>query len=453
MITRERVLEVLDKCLRYSQADQAEVVVLGGDTYLTRYATNYIHQNTAESNAHVYVRTVFGKKVGLATTNALDDESLRATVRLSEDTARVQPDLADFVSLPGPEPGDEADVVAAGPAYAERTASFTADERAEAVGRITALSRREGFEAAGAFQTGVFMVGVANSLGVRRYAETTRASLTAIVMGPTGSGYADDLSVDAGAIDPERVAEVAVRKCRDSQDPVAVEPGEYEVVLEPAAVADMVTFLGYLGLGALAFQEGRSFASGNIGKPVTGEQFTLWDDGTDPAGLPFPFDFEGVRRRKVMLIEDGVVKNVVYDSYTAGREEGRTSTGHALPPDMRYGPLPLNMFVKTGDATLEEMIASTKRGLLVTRFHYTNPLHPVLTLITGMTRDGTFLIENGKVKGPVKNMRFTQGILPAFAAIEAISKEARLCDMFGLGAVSAPAMKISSFTFTGQTQF
>jgi len=452
MMTKERALEILEKCLRFSKADQADVVVMGGDTYLTRYATNYIHQNTAESNAEVYVRSVFGKKIGLATTNALDDESLERTVSRSEDIARVQPDLEDFISLPAPETDDKGEGVAA-KVFAERTAAFTAEQRAEAVGRVIRAATAEGFQAAGAFQTGVMRLGVANSLGIRRYGETTRATLTAIIMGPSGSGYADALSADAGEIDAGRVTETAVSKCAMSQDPVAVEPGEYEVILEPAAVADMVGFLAYLGLGSLALQEGRSFMSGNLGKPVTGEKFTLWDDGDDPSGFPLPFDFEGVRRRRVVLVENGVAKNVVYDSYTAGREPGKKSTGHALPPSAQIGPVPLNLFVKPGNSSLEEMIASTKRGLLVTRFHYVNPVHPVMTIITGMTRDGTYLVEDGKIKGPVKNMRFTQGILPAFAEIETVAAEPKLCEMFGLGAISAPAMKIKKFSFTGATEF
>ncbi len=450
MITKERVQEVLEKCLKLASADQAEVVVMGGDTYLTRYATNYIHQNTAESNAEVFVRAIFGKKIGVATTNALDDESLGRAVRQAEAIAMVQPDVPDFNSLPTKED-------AGGPTppmvFSERTAGFTPDERAAAVGRITAMSAKRGFEAAGAFTTAVLKLGVANSLGVRRYGEATRATLTAIVMGPTGSGYADGMDVDAGKVKVDQVAETAVRKCRDAQDPVATEPGDYEVILEPAAVADLVSYLGYLGLGSLAYQEGRSFMTGRLGQKITGEKFTLWDDGQDPAGFPTPFDFEGVLRQKVLLIENGVAKNVVYDTYTAGREAGKKTTGHALPPMMHYGALPLNMFIRPGDARLEDMVKAAKRGLLVTRFHYTNPLHPVLTTLTGMTRDGTFLIEDGRIKGPVKNMRFTNSILEALEGIEAISKETALSEAWGLGALSAPAMYLRKFTFTGATQF
>lgn len=449
MTAKERIQEVLEKCLRFASADQTEVVVTGQDTYLTRYATNYIHQNTAETDTQVSVRSVFGKKIGLAQTNALDDAALKRTIEHAERIAKVQPDLLDFLSLPSK---DDAGEITAQAVFSDRTAASTAEERARAVGRITALSVKNGFDAAGAFSTAVVRFGIANSLGIRRYTEATRANLTAVVMGPTGSGYAEGLQSDVGKMAVDRVAETAVGKCRDAQNPVAVEPGDYEVILEPAAVADMIQFLAYMGLGALALQEGRSFMSGRIGQKVTGENFTLWDDGTDPAGMAIPFDFEGVRRQKVMLIEKGVAKSVVYDSYTAGREPGKKSTGHALPPSAQIGALPLNLFMKPGDAEVEDLIKATKRGILVTRFHYTNPLHPVLTTITGMTRDGTFLVENGKVKSPIKNMRFTNGILDAFDAIEAIGKRPALVDMFGLGVCSAPAVKLKKFSFTGGTE-
>jgi len=450
MMTKERILEALDTCLDLSRADQAEVVVLAQDTSLTRYATNYIHQNTAESGAQVFVRVVLDKRVGVATGNTLDRPSLERTVREAEAIARVSPELADFVSLPDKEQAGEP----AGKAvFAAATAGFSPEARADAVGRVTALAGRHGLEAAGAFTTGVFSLAVANSLGVRRYAEGTRAMLTAIVMGASGSGYASSLAADADAVKVEETAETAVRKCLDAQNPVAAEPGDYEVVLEPAAVADLVEFLGRLGLGALAYQEGRSFMTGRLGQRITGERFTLWDDGQDPAGLPLPFDFEGVARRKVTLIEEGVARGVVYDSYTAGREPGKRSTGHALPPTVSFGPMPLNLFVKPGQADLKDMVREVKRGLLVTRFHYTNPLHPVLTTLTGMTRDGTFLIDHGKVKGPVRNLRFTDSILGALEGIESVSRETTLVDSWGLGAVRAPALHLRKFTFTGTTQF
>jgi predicted Zn-dependent protease len=209
-----------------------------------------------------------------------------------------------------------------------------------------------------------------------------------------------------------------------------------------------------LGMGSLAMQEGRSFMSGRMGEKITGSNITIWDDGFDPRGVVFPFDYEGVPKQKVMLIEEGVARGVVYDSATAQLEPGRASTGHGLPAPNTMGPIPINLLMKPGSATKEEMIASTEKGIWVTRFHYVNPVHPVKAILTGMTRDGTFLIENGKITRPLKNLRFTQSILEAFANAEMMSKDLKMIMMgFGNFATCAPAAKINGFTFTGATEF
>jgi len=216
----------------------------------------------------------------------------------------------------------------------------------------------------------------------------------------------------------------------------------------------MLFYLGWLGLGALSVQEGRSFMSGRFGEKITGENITIWDDGHDPRGLALPFDFEGVPKRRVMLIENGVAKGVVYDSFTAGREKGQASTGHSQPAPNTMGPIPVNLFMAPGQATKEEMLASTERGIWVTRFHYTNPVHPVKTVLTGMTRDGTFLIEDGHITRPLKNLRFTQSILDAFGQADMLGSELALVKSgWGNLAVCAPAAKIRGFEFTGTTEF
>ena len=178
-----------------------------------------------------------------------------------------------------------------------------------------------------------------------------------------------------------------------------------------------------------------------------GEKVTIWDDGLDPAGLLRPFDAEGVPKQRVDMIVNGVAKAAVYDSYTA-KKEGKESTGHAISPITAYGPMPTNMFMQPGDSSVEEMIASTKRGILVTRFHYANIIHPILVLITGMTRDGTFLIEDGKVTRPLKNLRFTDGVIERLSNVELISKETKRQPM-----AVVPAIKVRGFRFTGVTEF
>jgi PmbA protein len=205
--------------------------------------------------------------------------------------------------------------------------------------------------------------------------------------------------------------------------------------------------LGMYGLGALALQEGRSFMGGRLGERICGANISIWDDGHDPRGQRLAYDFEGVPKQRVNLITGGVAENVVWDSYTANRDS-RPNTGHGLPAPNSWGPVPINLFVAAGDSSVADMIAQTERGVLVTRFHYTNMVHPIKTVLTGMTRDGTFLIEDGQIAGAVKNLRFTQSILEALSCVSLISREGKLADY-----VWAPAMRVDRFTFSSATEF
>jgi len=280
------------------------------------------------------------------------------------------------------------------------------------------------------------------------------ATVMTVIMSDDSSGYASAAGQDVSALDPSDIGRIAVDKALRSKNPTPIEPGSYTVILEEEAVATMMFYLGYLGFGALAVQEGRSFMSGHIGEKVTGDNISIWDDGFDPRGVVRPFDFEGVPKQKVTLIENGIAVNAVYDSATAAREPGKQSTGHGLPAPNTMGPIPINLFMKPGTATKEELIASTERGIWITRFHYVNPVHPVKAILTGMTRDGTFLIENGKVVRPLKNLRFTQSILEAFANAELLSRDLKMVKLgFGNFVSCAPAAKINGFAFTGTTEF
>ena len=437
---------VADIVLNKSRADQVEVAIETADTYLTRFANSEIHQNTGEHTTEVVVRSVFGQRVGVASTTSFDRESVEATVRRAEDIAKLQPENPGFPGLPGPAEYGAVD------GYSEETATCSPERRAAGVGEICRLAVKEGLVASGSFSTAAHEMMVVNSRGLLAEVRFTRANLLTVVMSGTGSGYAERFSVCVDDIDPRQVAEEAVKGCLADADPGDIEPGEYEAIFEEYAVADMVQMLSYMGFGALAFQEGRSFMSGNIGQKITGTNITIWDDGLDPAGVPLPFDAEGVPKQRVMLIEGGIARGVVYDSYTAARE-GRQSTGHAVSPLPSAGPFAINLFMAGGDSSLEEMIAATKRGIYVKRLHYTNPVHPAKSLLTGMTRDGTFLVENGRIVRPVKNLRFTESILGALAGAELISKETKLLPLYSLGGIRAPAVKVSKFTFTGVTEY
>ncbi len=437
------VRTLLQKVLSHSQADQTEVVYLGTESALTRFANNGIHQNVAESNHELRVRAVLGKRVGVATTNRLDEESLRRVTEQALEIARLQPENPEFHSLPEPQPI----VPAAG--YSDRTAQFSPEERAQRVGIIVRLARERGLEAAGAFSTNASQVAVASSLGIYAYEPRTDSECHAVVMADErGSGYTQRMSTDASALDFEAMAREAVEKAQRSRNPIDIPLGEYQVVLETYAVGDMLQNLIFMGLSATAVQEERSFMNGQFGKQLLDPRVTIYDDGHDPAGLPRTFDYEGMPKQRIVMFDHGIANAVVYDSFTAARE-GKSNTGHALPAPNSFGPIPTNTMMEAGDASMEELLKGVERGLYVTRFHYTNTVHPVKTLFTGMTRDGTFLIERGELTSPVKNLRFTQSILEALGDVQAIGRERVQCSDY-LTTV-APALRIGRFNFTGIT--
>lgn len=451
MVGREELLRAIERALECSPGDETEVTAFASDSYLTRFAANRIHQNVAERDANLSVKVVMGRRIGRASANSLDGAAVRETVATAAGIARLQRPNPDFRGLPGVQP------VRSVAAWDEGTATCPAVRRAEAVRGIIDGAAAEGFEAAGAFSTAGYALAVGNSHGVRAFHPYTSARLGCVVMTGAGggagasSGHAAQANWQVAELSPSAAGAEAVDRCRRGLGATAVEPGEYEVILEPYAVAVLAGFLARLAFSARAYQEGRSPLCGRLGERLVSDSVNLWDDGLDPAGMPLPFDFEGVPKRRVELITGGVAKGLVYDSLTAGKD-GRESTGHATPGG--WGPMAQNVFMGTGDATIEDMVAATRRGLWITRLHYTNPVHPVRTIITGMTRDGTFLVENGKVVAPVKNLRFTQSILDALGAVEAIGRRAVLVAGGGPGGgVCVPALKLGRFAFTGVTEF
>ncbi|MCI0890624.1 MAG: TldD/PmbA family protein, partial [Chloroflexi bacterium] len=294
---------------------------------------------------------------------------------------------------------------------------------------------------------------VANSLGTFAYQRDTLADVNTVIMSEHGSGHAERVSPDVADIDGEAIAKEAVDTALRNINQTELGPGEYDVVFQEYAVADILDFFAYLAFGAQAYQEKRSFMAGRIGEQVMGENITLYDDGLSLEGSPNPFDFEGVPRQPVTFVENGIAKGVVWDTYTAGKDQDdRETTGHALPAGSTFGPVPSNMFLTTGDATIEEMVESTKRGVYVSRFWYTRPVHPLNVVVTGMTRDGTFLIEDGKITSPIKNLRFTQSYLEAMNRVEAIGKDSMLHQAIA-GVSRVPALKIAKWSFTGVSEY
>ncbi|MGZ8514740.1 MAG: TldD/PmbA family protein [Candidatus Limnocylindrales bacterium] len=423
---------------------EAEVLVMAENSALTRFANSEIHQNVAESNVVINLRCVVGRRVGVASSGRTDREGLRNLAESAAAIARVVEELEDWSGLPGP---TEAQPVAA--AYSPATAEAGPEFRADAVRAVIAAADTAGVIAYGSFATGSESTAVANSRGIRVAGTRTTAQLITVSMGPDGgTGYAEAAAVDATTIDAAALGREASGKARATANAVSIKPGDYPVVLEEYAVVDLLDMLGYLGFSALAVQEERSFFE--PGKRIGSDLVTLVDDGRDPAGLPMWFDYEGVAKQHVELVERGICRGVVYDAQTAARD-GVTSTGHGLPAPNPYGPFPVNMLMAPGTASRDELIGGLDRGLLVTRFHYTNPVHPKLAIVTGMTRDGTFLVECGRIVGPVKNLRYTQSYLDALAGTVAVARDRRTLRGF-LGGVVVPAVRIEGWTFTGGTE-
>ena len=446
-IDPRRRLALAEKVLGAAEqagATEAEVLVLADDSALTRFANSEIHQNVAETSATVNLRFVLGRRVGVATTGRTDNDGLAALVEQAHAIARVVEELEDWSGLP--EPGPVTDLPAA---WSEATAAASPESRAEGVRAVIAAADAAGGIAYGSFATGAETLAVANSKGISAVQRRTSAQLLTVSMAPNGgTGYAEAVSVDVGRIDPAAIGREAAEKARATQHPVAVDAGEWPVVLEEYAVVDVLDMLGYLGFSALAVQEERSFYE--PGRRIGSDLVTIVDDPSDPDGMPMAFDYEGVPKEHISLVDHGVCREVVYDAQTAARA-GRRSTGHGLPAPNAYGPFPLNMVMSAGMSSREELIGGLDRGLLVTRFHYTNPVHPKLCVITGMTRDGTFLVEGGRIVGPVRNLRFTQSYLDALAGVVAVGRERRTLRGM-LGAVVVPAVRIDGWSFTGTTE-
>jgi predicted Zn-dependent protease len=443
----DAVLALAERVLRFADREsptEVEVMAMADDASLTRFANSEIHQNVAESNVQVNLRFVVGKRVGVASTNRSDDEGLRRLAERAAAIARNSEELEDWGGLPAPTSIHE---VPEG--FAAATAEATPELRAEGVRAVIAAADAAGVVSYGSFSTATEMLGIANSKGVRAAQRRTVSQLLTVAMAPDGgSGYAEAAAVDVSAIDAAEIGRQAAEKARATGNPIAVDPGDWPVVLEEYAVVDLLSMLGYMGFSALAVQEERSFSE--PGRRVGSDLVSIVDDGRDPATLPMAFDYEGVAKERVSLIDHGVCRDVVFDAQTAARA-GRASTGHGLPAPNPYGPFPLNMAMAEGATPREDLVRGLDRGLLVTRFHYTNPVHPKLAIVTGMTRDGTFYVEDGRIVGPVRNLRFTQSYLEALAATSAVSRERRTLKG-DFGGVLVPAIRVDSWNFTGATE-
>lgn len=448
MLGPNKIKELADLAFGFSKADQTEVIIQTLDSSLSRFANNYIHQNVFESNGELRVRVVLGKRTGISESNDLSPDGIRRTVETARAIAQLQPENPDNQSLAAP--------IASQPvnAFVQATADCSPEMRARVIESMCKQAAAGQLTTAGAFRADSFELGIANSLGTSAYHSGTIADLHVVVMTDTGvgSGYASEASPDVRELDGNRLVQTAMDKARRSRESIGLTPGEYTVVLEPYAVANLMQYLGMNTFTAQALQEGRSYVKDRFGDLVFSPQLSLYDDGLSPKTFALPFDHEGVPRQRVDLVEQGVARDVVYDTFTARKAE-RASTGHSLPAPNTFGPLPRHLFVTPGPASTEELIRSVTTGVLITRFWYTRVVHPLKVTMTGLSRDGTFLIEHGEVTQPIKNLRFTTSYIDALKNIRLIGRDTKLIrDEWNHMNFCAPAMVVDGFNFTGVTQ-
>ncbi len=439
--------KVLDKVLGAKGIDELELVAIRSREELTRFTDCGIHQNVAAVDAAVHVRAWVDGKTGVVTTNDLTASGLARAAAAAAAMARAQTRPAGYAP-PEPRPVKEVE------SWDEATWGATPEERAALVARAVEGAAKLGFNASGALSTGGAEIWIRSSRGVDVYHRTSAVRFVTVILGKSGgSGYAEFSGPRLSEFDPEATAARALAKAQASEVRVALDPGEYTVVLEEPAVATLLGMLSSMGFSARAVLEKRSFLAGKFGQKLVSDLVTVYDDGLHPKTAVMPFDFEGMPKTRVYFFRRGVAEGVVHDTRTATLMNA-ASTGHALPPPAAgWSPMPTHIVMEPGESSDGELLAGVERGLLVTRFHYARPVDPMRGVVTMMTRDGTFLVEGGKVKGAVEDLRVTESGLRALALVEAVGREGRLITHGeGFGAYLVPKVRIARFAFTGRTE-
>lgn len=432
------------RVLAFSNADQTEVMVWSGRDELTRFTHNLVHQNVAATDVSVRVRAIIGKRTGVATTNVLDDASLRETVARAEEMAKLAPEDPDLPRLPQGGPVQEPQG-----AYVAGTADATPHARAQMCDEIFKTAEQRDYWCAGFVTTSESGVTIVNSSGARASFDGTDCGVNVKMNADDSTGFAEGHDNDVARLNAHTIGVNSAEKAQESAHPRAVEPGEWTVILEPAAFGELFSYLvGHFS--AQSFDEGSSFLSDGLDKAYLGENVTISDDYAHPLNPGMPFDYEGQPTQRLTLIEGGVAKNIVTDSYWANKLN-RPNTGHALPAPNAYGPQAGHVVIVPGSKPVSQLISETKRGLLITRFWYIRTVDQKKAIVTGMTRDGTFLIEEGRITGGVRNMRFNQSIIEALRRCE-FSNALHRTGGYSYSLV-VPAAKIDGFTFSSGTEF
>ncbi len=462
MLTKEQAGDVFDRIRRFSSAEEVEAIFTSSRFALTRFANNTIHQNVEEENSVVSIRTNFAGRTARSTANQFDDESLRRAITASESLARVQGADPDLLPMPASDEAKAAGEGARATRFFDETAAITPAERAEVVRDMVSVAGKYKLTAAGIYSNAESCEGIFNSRGLAKWHEQTLAEVSITMLGDDSSGWQKLNSPDVTKLDAAGLAETAAQKAIESARPREIAPGKYTVILEPSAALDIVGFM-FWDYSGVAILDQRSFLNDRIGTQLFGENVNIWDDVAHPLQAGSPFDGEGMERQRVRLVENGVVKRVVYARATAekvkkseyaGKVGTIEATGHGFPLPNEAGEMPMNIVFGRPHKpeSIEEMIASTERGVLVTRLWYIREVDPYEKIVTGMTRDGTFLVEKGKIQCGVRNFRFNQSLISMLSNVEAMGVPVRACGEESFDMV-VPAMKVREFNFTEVTTF
>jgi len=443
MLNEARAREIFEVVRQAGAADETEVLLETHQSALTRFANNTIHQNVAEEGIHVSVRAVVDGRTARATTNKTDLESLRRVAEQAVASARWQPKDPELLPMPGPQPYKRVE------RFDDATAALTPEARAAAVEKVVARAEKSGLIAAGIFSSTSAAGALLNSCGLYAEHRETKAEFSVTFL-DGGSGWAKGNFTRASELNIEELAARACEKALANREPKEIPPGRYTVILEPAAVLDLVGFLFYDFAGTAVLDK-RSCFTNQVGKKVFGENITITDDVFHGGQAGAPWDGEGVPRQAVTLVERGVLKNLVYARHTAKKMNAQP-TGHGFPLPNEYGEAPMNLVFTGGTTSLEEMVRTTERGVLVTRLWYIREVDPYEKILTGMTRDGTYLVEGGTVRQAARNLRFNQSLKEMLNQVELLGPAVRAAGEESFEMV-VPPMRVRDFHFTEVTKY
>ena len=423
-----------------------EIIASEGKNELTRFAESYIHQNVAETNLNLTVKVINEDRIGTVEMNSIDDHAISKNIEKAIEVTKITPKLDYHYRLLTPQSYKIKSK------YSKDTANFTPLDRAQLVKQLIKEVNKRGYEAAGAFKTEESTLLVANSEGVFAFDRGTKVDFNCVITRDNSTAYTSFIDSDINNFNIKKVTDELLETALKNVEQIEIDPGVYTVILSPEAVSEILNYTGYTAFNGKTIMEGKSFICHNQGKKIFPETITVSDDPFDELTMPLPFDLVGYPREKIYLIKDGVIKDGVYDHLTA-LKYNRKCTGNTLSPEYAsFGALPFNLVMKEGDSTIDEMISGTKKGIYISRFHYVNILNPMSVQLTGMTRDGTFLIEDGKLGRAIKNMRFNTSVVDMLKAVDMISKERQTKEGF-VGPTVAPYLRTNNFTFSSKTSF